>query len=983
MIVGEDKQPDAEGVNWVLADAYLPEDGTEPYYLCYWDCPAYSPYWDTNDWQIYQATPREASIDDKLQTIYDELFYNGFTDDEFAVGTNPGNISQELYDKIKKAYDDVNDAMGSTSVSDDAKEAILKTLVEIQDALNGDGRIKPQAGKYYYFVNQRSQDAVRDNGGGLTTTRGKSTLEEPITLSEARYVWSLEDAGNGQFYIKNFSTGNYVGGQGTTSSQFPASSNKNMPFNITFNAKGEVKCCFNVSDNNGYYWHNDGGYTIVNWDSYNAPANLFKLVEVPAEKLNDLIATIEKNNFMAKYNSLILDAKSTTTKYTIDSDVTFDGTYSKMGLFSSFEKANATEPYEGSEANAFDGDPGTYYHTLWSSAITDDYNWVQVNLGDEPIQKLFLKMTQRINSGGNPVKFALVAQQPNVDEFEGIWTDTLYRGTVTYDYPTNYSSGIVENSTAVLRIDLGKPVTHLRFVGMTTKDNFYVDGAFSPCWHIAEFHMYKDGGDNPRYALIPENIRQALSEAIAKAEKLSADSTATQADYDALQAAIKAFNDAYPDDTELNDLLKEAKAQAEAEGMVGNGWGQFPADAQTTLAASISEVSDYIKAHFPLTLTAIAEQTAKVRAAISTFNSKLIVPEDGTFVRIKSVSKNENGEENDQYGNYVYPYSTDSTSYIYWYYATDENKETRLSTVWQLQKQDDGTFAFKSLTTGRYMGNMYKGVEDKNSVSLSSYVMTSDKPAGISLVSAKKSGIFNLQLTDGVYVNASGSNNIINWNSSSEGSMFELEQVSSDIVSEGMTLDVKKGVYQVVTLPFDAAYVAPSPYKVLGQKDGKLQLAIYGDDETIPAGTPFIVMPEEETNYVQIGLVAADADELANGSYVYDQKTQNGLVGVLNGMNVKAGLGLLIDNVVKNSVDNTWVAGGSGYFVEIPETTEDGDVQINIEEIINGISNATVAPAAKSSAIYTISGVKISNAKSVEGLPKGLYIVGGKKVYVK
>ena len=43
---------------------------------------------------------------------------------------------------------------------------------------------------------------------------------------------------------------------------------------------------------------------------------------------------------------------------------------------------------------------------------------------------------------------------------------------------------------------------------------------------------------------------------------------------------------------------------------------------------------------------------------------------------------------------------------------------------------------------------------------------------------------------------------------------------------------------------------------------------------------------------------------------------------------------------VKNSVDNTTVDASTGYFVEIPETTEDGDIALNIEDVINGINNA-------------------------------------------
>lgn len=110
-IDGEEKQPEADGNDWVFSGP-LPEDGSGPTYLCYWGCPAYSGYSDTNNWRIYEATSHQATADEKLETVYNEVFKNGFSDLEFAVGDQPGNISQELHDKLETAYNAANDAYG-------------------------------------------------------------------------------------------------------------------------------------------------------------------------------------------------------------------------------------------------------------------------------------------------------------------------------------------------------------------------------------------------------------------------------------------------------------------------------------------------------------------------------------------------------------------------------------------------------------------------------------------------------------------------------------------------------------------------------------------------------------------------------------------------------------------------------------------------------------------------------------------------------
>ena len=264
---------------------------------------------------------------------------------------------------------------------------------------------------------------------------------------------------------------------------------------------------------------------------------------------------------------------------------------------------------------------------------------------------------------------------------------------------------------------------------------------------------------------------------------------------------------------------------------------------------------------------------------------------------------------------------------------------------------------------------------------LSQRLSSTKEDSKFTLVSGKLPGVFNIQFVEGRYMNADPSHNVVNWSGSDASSLFVFDEVSSDVVSDGMTYNVKANAYQIVTMPFEIQYVEPAPYKLLGQKDGKAQLQLYSESETIPAGTPFIVKTDEAINYLQIGIQAADANELANGTYVYDHVNQNGMVGTLNTLTVNAGLGLLLDGVIKNSVDNTTVEASTGYFVEIPETTEDGDIAINIEDVINGINNAVVSNA-KGGAIYTISGVKV-RANSTVGLPKGLYIVNGKKVYVK
>ena len=981
LISGPDKQSaDAEGVCWVFASAVANENG-EYTYLCYWDCPAYSTYWDTNDWFVYEATARPKTAQEKLEEVYNEVFPQGFSAEQFPVGNQPGYMTQECYDKLHAAYEAANEILGVEGTSDDKVLAVVKQIEEAQKLKEGSGLIKPQPGQYYTFINQRSQDYMYDAGTSLKCTRAY-TLSDPLTASDAKYVWSVEDAGDGLYYLKNFATGRYMGQQGTSSTIFPTTEKAEVKVQIPFYSGG----LFLLKDESGNAAHNDGSYNVVRWQS-TGEANQWAIRTVDAEQVKAITAQIEKNNFITKLYSLLADAKSTKENLSYDSDVTFDGNYAKEGLVNTMT-GNRTETSEGSIAGAFDGDLTTYYHTVWSStAAFDDYDWVQVDLGKE-VQHLFLKMTQRHNNtGGSPRRIFLVAPAAG-DDPAGVWTDTIYRDTVIYDFTTNYPAGARKNSTAVIKLDFDKTVRNLRLGVYATVDMGF-HGGKSPCWHAAEIRFYENNGTNPRYELIPEAVRAELDAQIANATAKLADSTCVQDDYDKLEAALKALNEAYPDDSHLQSLIEEAEAQAAAEGVTGTGLGYFPAGAQDALTADINTVKTAIEGK-TLTLAQIDEYLTAVRKAISTFNAKLIVPEDGAVIRIKSETINDAGEPAAANGNYVYATNADTTANVTWGYKDDENAESRLDAIWQVTKNADGTFAFRNLATGRYIHNPYTGVADPDDISLSSQLMSGDKAESFTFVSAKEGGKFVIQMAEGVYFNADPNGGIVNWNTSTGNSVFSVSLAETDYLANH-TLTVGANKLQVVSVPFAVKGVTPTAYKVLGQKAGDdganyLQLASYDESEVIPAGTPFIIQTAEDETFAQLMLVD-EGNDFLNTQYVHTPVVQKGLTSVFLATKVKAGLGLLLDGVVKNSVDGTAVASGSGYFTEIPETTEDGEITVKIEDVINGIATAPVATADTPVSVYTLSGIKVrSNVKAANatnGLPAGLYIVGGKKILVK
>ncbi len=974
---GSRQQESSDGAAWVLASAEPDEDG-DYNYLCYFGCPAFASYQDTNDWFLYEATARQKTVEEKLEELYNEVFPDGFNEELLVVGSQPSNISQEAFDALQAAYETAANIMG-TNASDEELFAAIEQLQAAYD-LYQSSLVKIVPGKYYQFLSQRSSDALYDNGSALLC-KSNFSVSDPATIDEVKYIWLVEDAGDDLFYLKNFGTGRYMGSQSTTSSQFPTTATASTRVSIAYNDN----LFFLLGDESGNLAHCAGGYSVVKWQDKNAQGNQWKVTEIPADQIAALAETVEKNNFIASLYDLLSEAKATQTRYVYNSGITFDDQYNAEGLFTTMT-GNHTESTEGSIAAAFDGDLTSYYHTNWSSsAAFDDYDWVEFDLGKD-IQNAYLKVTQRHNNrNGNPSKIFLVAPAAD-DDLAGAWTDTVYNDTLIYQYTTNYPAGAIDSTTAVLQLDFDHAVSKLRFGVKATKANQKF-GGIGPCWHLAEIRMYENDGENPRYALIPDAVKEALAAQIANAENKLSDSTCVQSDYDDLQAAIDAFVAAYPDDSRLSSLIKEAEEQAAAEGLTGTQLGYFPAGAQETLANEVAAVKTAIEGKV-LTLDQIDEYLTTVRRSIADYKAKLIIPEDGAYIRFKSESVDESGDATSAYGNYIYATNADTIANLKWGYKGDDNAETRCNAIWQVQKQSDGTVAFRNLATGRYISNLYTGVADADEVSLSQQFKSGNSIDAFTFASAKEGGKFVIELTEGIYFNTAPGGAIVNWSASTGNSVFSVEVVDADDIYTH-TQDVKAGSLQIVSVPFNATGIAPTAYKVLGQKvadDGfsYLQLAPYDDDETIPANTPFIIQTEDGEDFAQITL--ADFDDLDNITYNYEPVNQNGMVSTVGALTVKAGVGLLLDDVVKISVDGTSVAAGTGYFLDIPATTEDGELTVKLEDVINGISQAVVVSNTAAD-VYTLSGVKVrsnvSTSNATNGLPAGLYIVGGKKVIVK
>ena len=986
------RQPGSEGVTMIFALSE-PSNETTFNYLCYWGNPAVSSYQDTNAWFVYSATSRDKTAFEQMQDAYNALFGDaGFDETIFPIGTTPGCISQETYNILDAAYQHYYEVSGQLEPSEEDCLAVLAELQAAAEALET-GRVNVTPG-YYIMLSQRSHDAAYDDGANIRCT-SNWTVPETMTASAARYIWQVVDAGNGRYNLRNLETGRYINAGTGTSAIFTSGEEASATFNFPI-IKGRF---FAIVDQNGNRGHCDGSFNFVQWNS-DGEGNQWEFVVVSQDQVEAMLPEIEHNQLLDNLADLLTDAKGAQVNYLYDSDVTFDDQYASAGLADpALMTTNAPESNEGyAVADQFtrlsDGNLTTYFHSNWSGGENDPsegYHWVQVDLG-KAVQNLFVKFSDRHNNRKNtPRRLALVAPNEGEDPLAAAWGDTLYQDTIIYQYRTNYSTGALDSTTCVLRLQFDRPVQNLRFVVTKTS---HPSGGMSPngsgpFWNVSELRFYEDGGDNPRYQLIPQEVRDALDQQVKVAEAALADSSATQETYDALEAALEAFMNAYPDPTELNNRIAEAENMLEGA-EEGDEYGYFQTGAIDEFQTALNTIQTEIDGIEALTLTQLDEYLGRVNDAINTFNSKLNVPEDGVYF-LRSTSTAAAGNS------YVYATNAGENGVPRWGYYDEENGGAdllladRLDAMWYLQHQENGTITLRNLATGRYLANIYGDTQEPDTIDLSQNAPLSLEPGSFSPVFSGTPGSFNLEFTPGYYLNADPSGPIVNWSSAGGNSNFTFEDASE--VFEGYyAVDITPGRMQVMTLPFtfDGSFSEPVPYKVLGKMtegDGTyVQLAAY--DGEVPAGTPFIIQADEDAAQMMVGLIQFDANEFVTTvDYNYSVVNANGLVGALTEIIPGAGNGLLLDDMIKITDGRTQVEAGSGYFMDnIPDTEEAGELTLFIDGVINAIGGVETGEA-QNVDVYTLSGVKLrSNVKAgdaTKGLPTGLYIVGGKKVFVK
>lgn len=195
------------------------------------------------------------------------------------------------------------------------------------------------------------------------------------------------------------------------------------------------------------------------------------------------------------------------------------------------------------------------------------------------------------------------------------------------------------------------------------------------------------------------------------------------------------------------------------------------------------------------------------------------------------------------------------------------------------------------------------------------------------------------------------------------------------------TRPLKKG-WNSICMPCNV-----NPFCFTNDEDTKLQELSSADDnglnfvevQELEANKPYLIyVPNEMTSsYFGAEIVAPEPQAQCRGGFCF-QGNYSPSFPMRNRYGV-ADHGAEGQFIQKGGETSTLPATGA-YFTA---SGKPASVKLNLGGEVTGInSNGVIISDSASAPVYDLKGVRVSNG-SLEGLPKGLYIQGGKKVYVK
>lgn len=1054
---------DYSRVGFVLATDHRAENGTNVQYLGHYSEPFYSIYNDTNYWLIFSVF--QPTGKDKL-LAYTTAYYGTDNADpalNYPAGTTAGYFKAELVDAAHAAWQEAYDILqveGSYTLTDEETNVLCDKIENTMTALTAaDARFPLTAGRY--FINDNRDTKLYLNA---TTVSNKDawacsayTVPEELDYSAASYLWDVEIAGQDSIYLKHLLTGLYVQSTMADNNHY-ALGKEPVALKLSAPTAGNRATFWITPKGNERACTNPAGW-VLSWTDVNDAGNHFTFTAVDVDdakvaqwaaeakqiKLNETLSTAYANA-TAQYNG--------GNVFNRPEGATYTGLFTEDGKMVSAtgDEANSNwwcnkkQGNEGTYEALTDNDPTSYFHSNWGGGEFEpsiEKNHYLVAKLDAPASgDIMIKVAKRATGNDYPTQFAVYGAN-DFDKAAGTaswvfqgYADISYTDSVAYtmkDAAGNDSiASSIKDGVGVAYAHLDASYAYLRFSATKTQYNAGKPANNRGYFCLAQMNVWPTTGVvktvTPEYqealSAAPE-VYATLGEEINKAAAELAAGKATQAQIDALNAAIEAFKNNLPVPSRVTDAYNAAKAfldAANTNNMIGTELAQYSQESADALQTTLAKYETFDK----IDLVSINAAVNDINAAFNAFKGSVRLPEAGKFYTIKSAStkvvaeadKNAQGYQGAIYNAIVYSTGnnksnslSDANSAVRFTFANHSSEvtadgETSLdammsslsdsislkddaSYVWKAETAQDGKMVLRNLATGMYL----TGVNGK--------LYQSTEPTPI-LGEGVKPNVFRFNLGEdakGVtqYMNTKGATGtVVPWKDpADENSYWQFNELADDdYTTECFAVKgVKEGQFYACTFP-----VAVTPdgnavlYTVLGVNEAKDKLILAEVEDEVPAGTPVILLADVLTNNGEgtVGNLTVGCEDLASAKFVFEPKVGDGLCGVLcEPVEIAETCGHLANGKIVTGAYT--VPCNGAYLANAAITAEKGkesiDLAKGVGDTLTGIDDAKVVVLPSVVNVYGINGQLIKKsvkaANATKNLPAGVYVIGGQKVLVK
>lgn len=1055
---------DYSRVGFVLATDHRADNaGANVQYLGHYSEPFYSLYNDTNYWLIFSVF--QPTGKDKL-LAYTTAYYGTDNADpalNYPAGTTAGYFKAELVDAAHAAWQEAYDILqveGSYALTDEETNVLCDKIENTMTALTAaDARFPLTAGRY--FINDNRDTKLYLNA---TTVSNKDawacsayTVPEELDYSAASYLWDVEIAGQDSIYLKHLLTGLYVQSTMADNNHY-ALGKEPVALKLSAPTAGNRATFWITPKGNERACTNPAGW-VLSWTDVNDAGNHFTFTAVDVDdakvaqwaaeakqiKLNETLSTTYANA-TAQYNG--------GNVFNRPEGATYTGLFTEDGKMVSAtgDEANSNwwcnkkQGNEGTYEALTDNDPTSYFHSNWGGGEFEpsiEKNHYLVAKLDAPASgDIMIKVAKRATGNDYPTQFAVYGAN-DFDKAAGTaswvfqgYADISYTDSVAYtmkDAAGNDSiASSIKDGVGVAYAHLDASYAYLRFSATKTQYNAGKPANNRGYFCLAQMNVWPTTGVvktvTPEYqealSAAPQ-VYATLGEEIKKAAAELAAGKATQAQIDALNAAIEAFKNNLPVPSRVTDAYNAAKAfldAANTNNMIGTELAQYSQETADALQATLAKYETFDK----IDLVSINAAVNDINAAFNAFKGSVRLPEAGKFYTIKSASTKVVAEADKQSQGYqgaIYNaivYSTgnnksnslsDANSAVRFTFANHSSEvtadgETSLdammsslsdsislkddaSYVWKAETAQDGKMVLRNLATGMYLtganGKLYQSTE----------------PTPI-LGEGVKPNVFRFNLGEdakGVtqYMNTKGATGtVVPWKDpADENSYWQFNELADDdYTTECFAVKgVKEGQFYACTFP---VAVTPDgnavPYTVLGVNEAKDKLILAEVEDEVPAGTPVILLADVLTNNGDgtVGNLTVGCEDLASAEFVFEPKVGDGLCGVLcEPVEIAETCGHLANGKIVTGAYT--VPCNGAYLANAAITAEKGKASIDLAkgvgDTLTGIDDAKVVVLPSVVNVYGINGQLIKKsvkaANATKNLPAGVYVIGGQKVLVK